>query len=67
MRYKVLLITTKDQCALCSTPKIHLEIEKTCNQMSEQGWVLVATHQDIYHKACSTPKRGQLLVFARQD
>lgn len=62
MNYKVVVVTTKDSC--CSETFMNDEVERTCNAMASQGYVLVNLWESNV-KTCGASKHAICLVFAR--
>lgn len=62
MRYRVVVVTTKDSC--CSPTYMNQEVEQTCNQMAAQGFVLVNLWESRV-QVCGGSKHALCLIFVR--
>lgn len=62
MQYRVIVVTTKDAC--CSSTFINDEVERNCNAMAAQGFVLVNLwHSNV--QVCGGAKQAICLIFVR--
>jgi hypothetical protein len=62
MQYRVVVVTTKK--SLCSETFMNEELEKTCNSMGGQGYVLVHMY-DSHVRTCGGAEHAKCLVFAK--
>jgi hypothetical protein len=68
MQYKVLVITTGSGSCCKSAPPLNDEVEKACNQMSQQGWQLVTAYPETIRvcKGCNSEiRRASFLIFSK--
>lgn len=62
MQYKCVVVTTKESCG--SETFINHEVEKTCNTMASEGYVLVNFWESQVAR-CGGKKFAICLVFVR--
>jgi hypothetical protein len=68
MHYRVILVSEKSSC--CSGTSIAGEIEATCNQYANSGYVLVTAYRQTASTAqgCNSQAEvGAVLIFARRQ
>jgi predicted Zn finger-like uncharacterized protein len=68
--YKVVVVTTGQAGCCRSVQSLDVEVEKACNFMAAQGYVLVTAYPEniTVCAGCSNDtKRASFLVFARQE
>jgi len=68
MRYSVLVVTTGESGCCQPAPSLNIEVEKACNKMAAQGWVLVAAYPEDVSvcEGCGTStRRASFLIFGR--
>jgi hypothetical protein len=68
MNYRVVVVTTGNAGCCSQPPPLNAEVEKACNHMATQGYVLVSAYPENVNvcAGCSNQtKRASFLIFAR--